>query len=161
VLVRCCIRKKRRHAPVRDITELQGRMNNDNDRIYMSDLLEAVNMSLFGSQRGNGQRQRASIIQSQPIYHFTPPKKGPFKTLNKEIINMAFPVVNFTDKESNVFGHKECMVCLIEFEHKEKIRRISLCNHIFHTECLITWLKRDESCPLCKKELSDKKCMES
>ena len=45
----------------------------------------------------------------------------------------------------------ECAICLGAIEHGESIGDIP-CGHIFHKECLKTWVKRRKRCPLCQDE---------
>lgn len=46
----------------------------------------------------------------------------------------------------------ECSVCKDQFELYQKIKKIP-CNHHFHDECIIPWLKQRNSCPVCRYEL--------
>jgi hypothetical protein len=46
-------------------------------------------------------------------------------------------------------------VCLIEFEMEDLVRK-TICDHLFHKECLEQWLKKHENCPICRKNLSKK-----
>ncbi|KAM6563740.1 hypothetical protein CsatB_023738 [Cannabis sativa] len=47
----------------------------------------------------------------------------------------------------------ECRVCLSEFEDGEKIRKLK-CDHVFHKECLDTWLQQFcATCPLCRTKV--------
>ncbi len=48
-----------------------------------------------------------------------------------------------------------CSVCLIEFEMEDLVRK-TICDHLFHKECLEQWLKKHENCPICRKNLSKK-----
>uniref|UniRef100_A0A8C5WR61 E3 ubiquitin-protein ligase RNF181 n=1 Tax=Laticauda laticaudata TaxID=8630 RepID=A0A8C5WR61_LATLA len=45
-----------------------------------------------------------------------------------------------------------CPVCLLEFEAGEAARRMP-CQHLFHAGCLLPWLGKTNSCPLCRHEL--------
>ncbi|KAM7523699.1 hypothetical protein LguiA_013601 [Lonicera macranthoides] len=50
-------------------------------------------------------------------------------------------------------GSRECTVCLSVFEEGEEIRRLR-CGHVFHKECLDTWLKGEwATCPLCRSDV--------
>ncbi|CAD8052217.1 unnamed protein product [Paramecium primaurelia] len=49
---------------------------------------------------------------------------------------------------------KECSICLLQFEKKEKFR-ITPCNHIFHDQCLQDWTKKNSQCPLCRQGLKE------
>ena len=71
------------------------------------------------------------------------------------------PEKKFSLKEKNIFDHSECMVCLAGFEFREIVRKIEICKHIFHPKCLMMWLQREESCPLCKTGLSLPECLSS
>ncbi|XP_009802856.1 RING-H2 finger protein ATL2-like [Nicotiana sylvestris] len=47
----------------------------------------------------------------------------------------------------------DCAICLLEFEHGDKGRKLESCSHIFHDECLEKWLihgKGQATCPLCR-----------
>ncbi|MED6158262.1 hypothetical protein PIB30_031101 [Stylosanthes scabra] len=46
--------------------------------------------------------------------------------------------------------HVQCTVCLSEFNQGEKVRSLK-CQHVFHRDCLDTWLKGYRAtCPLCR-----------
>ena len=49
--------------------------------------------------------------------------------------------------------NKECVVCLAEFEIGESITTLP-CLHVFHTECIKSWLKSKNHCPICKFEIT-------
>uniref|UniRef100_A0A3Q7G806 RING-type domain-containing protein n=1 Tax=Solanum lycopersicum TaxID=4081 RepID=A0A3Q7G806_SOLLC len=47
----------------------------------------------------------------------------------------------------------DCSICLSDFEHRDKGRKIVKCSHIFHENCLDKWLmqgKGQATCPLCR-----------
>lgn len=46
----------------------------------------------------------------------------------------------------------KCPVCLLEFEEQETVRQMP-CKHIFHSGCILPWLGKTNSCPLCRLEL--------
>uniref|UniRef100_A0A7M4DV09 E3 ubiquitin-protein ligase RNF181 n=1 Tax=Crocodylus porosus TaxID=8502 RepID=A0A7M4DV09_CROPO len=46
----------------------------------------------------------------------------------------------------------KCPVCLLEFEEDECARKMP-CEHLFHSACLLPWLGKTNSCPLCRHEL--------
>ncbi|KAL4454981.1 hypothetical protein ABPG74_006363 [Tetrahymena malaccensis] len=63
---------------------------------------------------------------------------------------------NEVEKQQNPVQEEQCSVCLIEFQENDKIR-ITICDHIFHSECLLQWLKSQENCPNCRKDLQRRK----
>ncbi|KAG9144282.1 hypothetical protein Leryth_016931 [Lithospermum erythrorhizon] len=60
---------------------------------------------------------------------------------------------------SNVKGLKigkgalECPVCLSEFEDDAILRVLPKCCHVFHTQCIDTWLASHVTCPVCRADL--------
>ena len=42
-----------------------------------------------------------------------------------------------------------CTFCLNEYEDREKLK----CGHLFHNECLDSWLDNEKVCPVCKEEV--------
>ena len=45
-----------------------------------------------------------------------------------------------------------CTICLEEFVMGERVRRLE-CGHLFHQPCILLWLLRTNSCPLCRTRL--------
>ncbi|KAF7092145.1 hypothetical protein CFC21_094653 [Triticum aestivum] len=48
----------------------------------------------------------------------------------------------------------ECAVCLGEFQEGERVRLLPGCLHVFHAECIDTWLHGCASCPLCRAAIT-------
>lgn len=46
----------------------------------------------------------------------------------------------------------KCPVCLLEFEEEETVIEMP-CHHLFHSNCILPWLSKTNSCPLCRHEL--------
>lgn len=44
----------------------------------------------------------------------------------------------------------ECAICLSEFEERDWVKEIPYCGHVFHVECIDTWLSSHVTCPLCR-----------
>jgi hypothetical protein len=69
----------------------------------------------------------------------------------KKIVNtenfcfiQLFNCCNIFDDESSIINKKN---------ESQKICIIS-CYHIFHSECIIEWLKKEYSCPICRKKIN-------
>ena len=45
-----------------------------------------------------------------------------------------------------------CAICLDAFAATCVVRRLRVCGHVLHAECLGRWLQQSESCPLCKRD---------
>ena len=49
----------------------------------------------------------------------------------------------------------KCVVCQYEFKNGENITKLN-CGHVFHTDCVDTWLSKNKVCPMCHKEITVK-----
>uniref|UniRef100_M1CMY5 RING-type domain-containing protein n=1 Tax=Solanum tuberosum TaxID=4113 RepID=M1CMY5_SOLTU len=74
-----------------------------------------------------------------------------WKVINKKSIKFVY-------KKRKLLGFVatepiDCAICLSDFEHGDKGRKIERCSHIFHENCLDKWLmhgKGQATCPLCR-----------
>jgi len=80
-------------------------------------------------------------------------------TLKEEDYNVYFPIID-TAKENTKGNLNEeiCSICIDKVINNESVRKIRFCKHMFHSGCLLDWIKVNETCPNCKLEL-DKKNM--
>ena len=42
-----------------------------------------------------------------------------------------------------------CSICLDDFDETKDIVYLD-CQHIYHEDCIIEWINKDPSCPLCR-----------
>ena len=47
----------------------------------------------------------------------------------------------------------QCSVCWEDFKLSENVIRLE-CEHIFHPDCILPWLKLHATCPVCRKDLN-------
>ena len=47
------------------------------------------------------------------------------------------------------------LICPICLDNKNLNVVIDKCEHWFHYECLVNWLKKSNSCPLCRQQIFD------
>lgn len=59
------------------------------------------------------------------------------------------PTFKICDEHINS-NNSQCTVCLEDFRIGDTARKLP-CDHYFHQECLIPWLKLHASCPVCRK----------
>lgn len=71
--------------------------------------------------------------------------------MNEETIN-AIETVTFDASKQEEDDQATCMVCLMEFEDKEEVRKLP-CGHFFHKGCIDEWLSRSCECPICKHNI--------
>ncbi|KAK6804247.1 hypothetical protein RDI58_002031 [Solanum bulbocastanum] len=48
-----------------------------------------------------------------------------------------------------------CAVCLYDVISGENCRKLPKCGHIFHVECVDSWLQLNRTCPLCREQVTD------
>ena len=46
-------------------------------------------------------------------------------------------------------NEEKCVICLCELYDEYMIP----CGHLFHSKCILKWMKRHNSCPICRKDI--------
>lgn len=72
-----------------------------------------------------------------------------YKLVNNKLIS--------TDKNKKTYiidddEDKMCCICYDKYSEKVNICLLT-CKHHFHTECCNKWIKKQNTCPLCRKNL--------
>ena len=62
------------------------------------------------------------------------------------------PKITITEENINNFKDITCNICLESFT-LGNILRVLECKHEFHEKCIITWLTKRNTCPVCRHEL--------
>ncbi|KAJ8451858.1 hypothetical protein Cgig2_007341 [Carnegiea gigantea] len=81
-------------------------------------------------------------------------RRGQIRGLDQSVID-AFPMLLYSAvKELKIGkGSLECAICLNEFEEDETLKLLPKCDHVFHPECIDTWLAGHTTCPVCRTNL--------
>lgn len=61
-----------------------------------------------------------------------------------------FPSMLYSEIENIDLGDTTCRICLSDFESTENIC-ILPCTHLYHSECISTWMSREITCPTCRR----------
>ncbi|KAI3969071.1 hypothetical protein MKW92_006455 [Papaver armeniacum] len=73
--------------------------------------------------------------------------------LDSVLIQM-FPVLVYSDIKNLKEISNDCAVCLSEYEDKDMLRLLPKCQHVFHRECIDSWLVSHATCPVCRSNLN-------
>jgi len=49
---------------------------------------------------------------------------------------------------------EECVICKIGYNSDDILRKIKVCSHSFHMECLDKWFEKSKKCPLCRCDIT-------
>ncbi|KAK4804678.1 hypothetical protein SAY86_004495 [Trapa natans] len=79
---------------------------------------------------GTGVAESSSVLDSLPLFSFS------------SVIHRSSSAVD-----------RDCAVCLSKFEPHDRLRLLPLCCHAFHAECIDTWLRSNQTCPLCRSSI--------
>lgn len=82
------------------------------------------------------------LAQTEPSVSGTPPA-------SKKVI-ASLPHIKVKRNKSGQMPC--CAICTDQFELEEVALKLP-CGHIFHSPCIVTWLKQHCTCPICRKEL--------
>ncbi|KQK06948.1 RING-H2 finger protein ATL39 [Brachypodium distachyon] len=52
-------------------------------------------------------------------------------------------------------GWAQCVICIGLVQAGEMVRRLPACKHLFHAECIDTWLRSHSTCPICRAVVVD------
>ena len=50
---------------------------------------------------------------------------------------------------ADIVEAKDCQICFEKFQDADKIYKLP-CKHLFHKECIDTWFKGHNTCPVCR-----------
>lgn len=60
--------------------------------------------------------------------------------------------IEINDENYKQYSKDNCVICADDFVVNQKLIHLN-CSHFFHEECLTTWLRKRNQCPICRKEL--------
>ena len=56
-------------------------------------------------------------------------------------------------EDSTEVSIEECSICL-EAYNKRQLRVTLECKHNFHSHCILSWLQKEKTCPICRTRIS-------
>lgn len=79
---------------------------------------------------------------------------GDTRGMSKDSVELL-PILKITSENScDCSGERiVCSVCLQDIQIGETVRSLPFCQHMFHLRCIDSWLVRNGSCPLCRRDI--------
>ena len=72
------------------------------------------------------------------------------KGLNKSQIKKIPRFIFQKNMKKNM--ESKCVICQYDFKNGDTVTKLN-CGHIFHSDCVGTWLEKNKICPMCHKEI--------
>lgn len=73
-------------------------------------------------------------------------------TVSRGITQDQIDRIEVIEFKSNSFNQENCSICYEEYKQGEKLKQLN-CKHVYHINCISTWLNKEKKCPMCKEEI--------
>ena len=60
-----------------------------------------------------------------------------------------------SEKADKSIVEEVCSICCDNFAEKQKVRKMPVCDHYFHKQCIDKWLAKKPICPNCNRNVRD------
>ena len=105
------------------------------------------NMNSMPPMMNNFGNPYMNMMMPMPMFMPNPPN-----CVDPNILN-SLPENEVSDASKMDPDSRNCVICLEDFKDKEKTIALP-CIHVFHSECIKSWLGTHNCCPTCKFELT-------
>jgi hypothetical protein len=145
---------------------LSNQQNTYNNLINQHNFTNARN-SAYSSPFTNSQYQsaRSYIYRPSPLSRHAPINindtifmpsifrnaRPAAPTINDLINNVSYCIYNDISNNTN----DTCPITQREFTPTDIVLKINSCNHIFDPQALLTWLSRNNACPMCRHNITE------
>jgi hypothetical protein len=103
-------------------------LSNLGDYVWGRDGLDAIVTQLMNQMEGTG-----------------PPPLPTEKIENLLTVNIS---------QDQVERKLQCSVCWEDFKLNEEVKQLE-CDHIYHPDCILPWLKLHATCPICRRDFTE------
>jgi Ring finger domain len=84
----------------------------------------------------------------------------PTQTGLKPSIIKDIPAFTYQQNSHDLNNHNgcdnaglRCAVCIATVHNGDMVRQLLMCKHVFHTNCIDTWLPSHSTCPMCRADV--------
>ncbi|OVA04057.1 zinc finger protein [Macleaya cordata] len=91
------------------------------------------------------EQKKALKKLKKQVYNPNPPSKSK----NKKWCLFSRDCSNNIKKDDQIEDKKGCAICLEDFVTKQEVL-VTPCNHMFHNDCIVPWVKNQGLCPVCR-----------
>ncbi len=123
-----------------NIQQIRNNFINNNQGIRNNNNINNNNQNSSQSERQSNQRNNRIENQNRRLNLNRIIRNG----LTQIEIN-RIPNETFNDKFNYI--NTSCIICMNEFKNGDLLKRLG-CLHIFHVDCITSWLKRKRICPI-------------
>ena len=118
---------------------------------FDNDFQDNFSSNFRSNFRGNFANQIMNIL-SLNMAELRKKKQNPISEQNLEKLKKFNLTEDYCKKEGDNIEKPNCSICLEGIEiGKETV--LLPCGHMFHSNCCITWLKKCNTCPICRFEI--------
>ncbi|XP_024960461.1 RING-H2 finger protein ATL56-like [Cynara cardunculus var. scolymus] len=78
--------------------------------------------------------------------NITPPPTSSYSLLD---LQTHLPPFQYSSSSSS----GDCSICLENFKEREFCRLLPECDHVFHADCVDSWLTKVPNCPVCRRRV--------
>lgn len=98
------------------------------------------------------QAAAAAFYTNAPFNEFNRPvETQPHPPASTRAIRQL-PTVSVTPEDLVDENNRECCICFEEHKIRDRVSRLP-CAHIYHPQCIVQWLVKNNTCPQCRYEL--------
>lgn len=92
-------------------------------------------------------QERALKKLKKEIYN--PATKRMTRRLSLYYRDNAKYLMNESKERDSSDDEKRCAICLEDFDTRQEVM-VTPCNHMFHEDCIVPWVKSNGQCPVCR-----------
>ncbi|KAJ0254455.1 hypothetical protein HA466_0109410 [Hirschfeldia incana] len=97
-------------------------------------------------------RERTFMLPLLPPDFLHIPPSSSSRGASSEVFQRLSEEQRVESKDLVVKNEAQCSICIDDLSKtRENVIELPQCLHIFHQDCLFEWLRRQNSCPLCRR----------